>query len=138
MEKLLKKHAEKLKFAIVGGANTALDFAILFILTSFFGVDKFVANYFSTGLSLIFSFFANKSFTFNDKSKNSRRQFAYFLGITLIGLWVIQPIIIKLSDLAFSPIITDATLSLLIGKLLATVASLIWNYVLYSRIVFKK
>lgn len=138
MEKLLKKHAEKLKFAVVGGANTALDFGILFLLTSAFGVDKYVANYFSTGLSLIFSFFANKSFTFKDTSKNSKRQFAYFLGITLFGLWVIQPIIIKLSDLAFGSVITDPTLSLLVGKLLATVASLIWNYVLYSRIVFKK
>ena len=38
MEALLKKHAEKLRFAIVGGANTALDFAILFFLV-FLGLD---------------------------------------------------------------------------------------------------
>ena len=93
MEKTLKKHAEKARFVVVGGANTALDFFILFLLT-FMGVDKFVANYFSTGIALIFSFFANKSFTFKDTSKSAKKQFALFLIITLIGLWVIQPLII--------------------------------------------
>ena len=137
MDQLLKKHAEKLRFAIVGGANTALDFALLFLLT-FLGMDKIVANYFSTGASLIFSFFVNKSFTFKNKSGNAKKQFALFLIITLIGLWIIQPIIIWASSLAMAQYITNEAVSLFIAKLLATVASLIWNYILYSRIVFKK
>ena len=137
MEKLLKKHAEKIRFIIVGGVNTALDFGILFLLT-FMGMDKIVANYFSTGISLIFSFFANKSFTFKHKSGNAKKQFALFLIITLIGLWVIQPIVIWVSSAALAPYVTNEPLNLFIAKLIATVASLIWNYILYSRIVFKK
>lgn len=137
MEALLKKHAEKIRFIIVGGANTALDFAILFLLT-FLGMDKIVANYFSTGAALIFSFFANKTFTFKHKSGNAKKQFALFLIITIIGLWVIQPIIIWLSTMAMAPYIPNEAINLFIAKLIATVASLIWNYILYSRIVFKK
>jgi putative flippase GtrA len=137
MEKLLKKQAEKIKFIIVGGANTAIDFAILFGLT-FLGVDKIVANFFSTSLALVFSFFANKSFTFKDTSGNAKKQFALFLIITLIGLWVIQPIIIWIGTAALAPYIPNEALSLFITKLIATVASLTWNYILYSRIVFNK
>lgn len=137
MEALLKKHAEKIRFIIVGGANTALDFAILFLLT-FLGVDKIVANYFSTGAALIFSFFANKTFTFKHKSGNAKKQFALFLIITIIGLWVIQPIIIWASTSIMAPYIPNEAINLFIAKLIATVASLIWNYILYSRIVFKK
>lgn len=137
MEKLLKKHAEKLRFAVVGGANTALDFIILFALT-FAGMDKIAANYISTGLSLIFSFFMNKSFTFKHKTGNAKKQFIFFLVITLIGLWVIQPIVIWISSAALAPYITSEAISLFIAKLIATVASLVWNYILYSRIVFKK
>lgn len=137
MEKLLKKHAEKIRFAVVGGFNTALDFAILFTLT-FMGVDKIVANYFSTGISLIFSFFANKSFTFKNKTGNAKKQFTLFLVITIIGLWVIQPLIIWGATSAMAPYIPNEAVNLFVAKLLATVASLIWNYVLYSRIVFKK
>jgi putative flippase GtrA len=137
METLLKKHAEKLRFAVVGGANTVIDFAVLFTLT-FAGVDKIVANYASTSVALIFSFFANKSFTFKDKSGNAKKQFALFLVITLAGLWVLQPIIIWLSTSALESYITNEAVNLFIAKLIATVASLIWNYLLYSRLVFKK
>ena len=137
MEKTLKKHAEKARFVVVGGANTALDFFILFLLT-FMGVDKFVANYFSTGIALIFSFFANKSFTFKDTSKSAKKQFALFLIITLIGLWVIQPLIIWGVTVLLAPYSTNEAATLFIAKLVATVASLTWNYLLYSRIVFKK
>ena len=134
---LVSKHAQKLRFAVVGGANTALDFILLFLFTGL-GVDKIVANYFSTGLSLLFSFFANKSFTFKHKTGNAKKQFTLFLIITLVGLWVIQPIIIWISTTSLEPYITNEAVNLFIAKLIATVASLIWNYLLYSRLVFKK
>ena len=133
---LIKKHAQKVRFMIVGGANTALDFALLFLFTGL-GVDKIVANYFSTGISLVFSFFVNKSFTFKNKSGNAKKQFGLFLLVTIIGLWVIQPIVIWLSTSALAPYITSEPINLFIAKLIATVASLIWNYLLYSRLVFK-
>ncbi len=131
MENIRKKHAKKIRFALVGGTNTAIDFGILFGLT-WLGLDKIVANYISTGIALIFSFFANKTFTFKAKSGNAKRQFVSFLVVTLIGLWIIQPGIIWL----YTSLMDDSPLSLLIAKLIATVASLIWNYLLYSRFVF--
>ncbi len=137
MEALLKKHAQKIRFAVVGGTNTALDFAILFILT-FAGMDKIVANYFSTGFSLLFSFFANKKFTFKHRSGSAKKQFALFLVITLFGLWVIQPLIIWGCTSALQLYITNDAANLFAAKLVATIASLIWNYLLYSRLVFKK
>lgn len=137
MEALLKKHAEKVRFIIVGGVNTAIDFGILFLLT-FLGMDKIVANFFSTGVALIFSFFANKTFTFKEQSGNAKKQFIYFLVITLFGLWVIQPLVIWGATSLMASFIPNEAINLFIAKLIATVASLIWNYVLYSRIVFKK
>ena len=131
MENIRKKHAKKIRFALVGGTNTAIDFGILFGLT-WLGLDKIVANYISTGIALIFSFFANKTFTFKAKSGNAKRQFVSFLVVTLIGLWIIQPGIIWL----YTSLTDDSPVSLLIAKLIATVASLVWNYLLYSRFVF--
>lgn len=137
MQKLLKKHADKLRFALVGVANTAIDFGILFGLV-FFGVDKLVANFISTGVAFIFSFYVNKSFTFKQSSKASKKQFGLFLLITLAGLWVIQPIIISLVGLILTSTNLGAGLTLLTGKLVATVATLIWNFVLYKKYVFIK
>ena len=138
MEKLLKKHAEKIRFGIVGAANTGLDFVLLFFLVSL-GLDKLIANYFSTGLSFVFSFFANKSFTFKNRaSGNTKKQFIVFLAVSISGLWILQPLVILLMSYWLSPYINNVQLELLIVKLIATVASLTWNYLLYSMVVFKK
>lgn len=137
MELLLKKHAKKIRFALVGGSNTALDFGILFTLV-FFGMDKITANYISTSIALVASFFANKSFTFKSTEGNAKKQFGLFLLITLIGLWVLQPIIITGVAWLLSGSTFPASIVLVIGKLLATVVTLIWNYLLYNRYVFKK
>ena len=137
MATALEKHGDKIRFAIVGGFNTALDFVLLFLFVNL-GFDKIIANYFSTSISLIFSFFANKSFTFKDKTGNAKKQFGLFLLVTLAGLWVLQPIIIWLSTTALEQYITNESVLLFVAKLIATVGSLIWNYLLYSRLVFKK
>ncbi len=137
MQNLLKKHAEKLRFALVGGANTAIDFGILFALV-FLGVDKLVANFFSTGIAFVFSFFVNRSFTFKSAGGNTKKQFGLFLIITLFGLWAIQPAIIAGVAWLLGSSNLSKPIILLAGKLLATVATLIWNYILYSKHVFKK
>lgn len=131
MDELIKKHASKLRFALIGGINTALDFGLLFGLTAL-GLDKIIANYISTGFALIFSFFANRSYTFKSTT-STKKQIVPFLIVTLIGLWILQPLIIW----AYTSVVGDDALSLFVAKLLATVASLTWNYLLYSRFVFK-
>jgi len=137
MQEIAKKHADKLRFAIVGSINTALDFSILFILTMLFNVPKELANFISTFVAFLFSFFANKKYTFKSTSKNLKKQFLLFTIVTLFGLWVIQTIIITAITPMFTNLGVNKPAALLISKLIATVASLIWNYTLYSRVVFK-
>lgn len=132
IKKHAKKHAQKIRFAIVGGANTALDFA-LFLLAYNLGVDKILSNYISTSIAFIFSFFVNKSFTFKNKGGNVKKQFAAFIIVSVIALWVIQPLIIA----GITAITSTNNATLIFAKLIATIASLIWNYVMYSRFVFK-
>lgn len=133
----LKKHAEKIRFGIVGIANTSLDFLLLFILVGF-GLDKIPANYISTGTSFIFSFFVNKSFTFKATGGDAKKQFALFIIVTIIGLWVIQPLIITACSALLVGTNWNEAMTLFVAKIIATVASLVWNYLFYSRLVFKK
>jgi putative flippase GtrA len=136
MQQLLKKHETKVRFLLVGGTNTVLDFALLFLFTNL-GLNRVVANIASTGIAFIFSFFANRKFTFKDSSKNVRRQFLVFAAVTLSGLWILQPIIILITT-SFLDDVMSNNASLFVAKVIATGASLIWNYLLYSRLVFKK
>lgn len=70
MQEIAKKHADKLRFTIVGSINTIIDFSILFTLTMLFNIPKELANFISTFVTFLFSFFANKKYTFKSTSKN--------------------------------------------------------------------
>lgn len=137
MRELAKKHAEKIRFALIGGINTAIDFLVLFVLVGI-GVPTLISNILSTSTALSFSFFANKKFTFKATNRITRSQVLQFLGITLTGLWIIQPVIIFTVSFILSGLKLDAFVVLFIGKFIATIATLIWNYLLYKNFVFKK
>ena len=124
-----------LRFALVGGINTAIDIGLLFGLTAL-GVPKLTANTVSTGLAFIFSFFANKSYTFRAQG-NVRRQLVLFVVVTLAGLWGLQNAVIFCISPILTSVIHTESLVLLLAKIIATGASLVWNYYLYDRVVFR-
>lgn len=137
MKALLRKHATKVRFGLVGAANTALDFGLLLVLANFFAVPHVIANIISSSIAFVSSFFANKKYTFKTTGQSVVREMILFTVITLFGLWVIQSAIITLLTPPIQSIVTNDTITLVIAKLIATLASLTWNYVLYSKVVFK-
>ena len=141
LQKLINSHADKVRFIIVGGANTVIDYSILFALVNFASIPIFYSNMISTGIALCFSFLLNKKFTFKDKNATGKSQIIKFLVITLVGLWIIRPIIIMIVDVAASLLgsrsVANNNLTLLIGLITATCVTLIWNFYLYKKFVFK-
>jgi putative flippase GtrA len=135
MEEITKKHAAKIRFGIVGGANTAIDFGILITLRAL-GLPTAIANYPSSTIAVIFSFFANKHYTFKKSGSDPKREVALFLFFTLLGVWVIQPITIIGVEFILAPISFDNISLAIVSKLIATIATLIWNYLTYSKYVF--
>lgn len=129
-------HDQRSRFLIVGFANTAIDFGLLFIL-KFLGVPVLVSNIISTTTAFGFSFFANKKFTFKSVG-SAKREFILFTVVTLFGLWVIQSVVINIILVGFEGSTVSSDIQLFVAKAFATIASLIWNYILYSRVVFKK
>ncbi len=120
----------------MGIINTALDIGILFVLRSL-GVPVGYANIISTSIAFCFSFFANKRYTFRGREGNVVRQMTFFIVVTLFGLWVLQTLVIQ----SLTPLLLmfgyESSFTLLIAKLLATIVSSTWNYLLYRSIVFR-
>jgi putative flippase GtrA len=135
-EKLKNSH-QVVRYAVVGFVNTAIDFGLLFLLKSL-GFPVELANVCSTGAAFIFSFFANKKITFKTTDTNVVREMVLFVVVTLFGLWVLQTIVINVTMPLAKQIVDNQNIALLIAKLIATAVSLVWNYILYSKLVFKK
>lgn len=132
---IVKNKHEKLRFGAVGIANTLIDFGLLFILR-WFGMPVLAANFFSTSVAFTFSFIANKNYTFKTSGANLRREVTSFLVVSLVAAWIIQPIVIYICLRILEPL--DDSAALLIAKVVAVGAAIVWNYILYSRVVFKK
>jgi len=126
-----------MRFVAVGGVNTVIDFSLLFILKSL-GLPAISANLISTTTAFCFSFFANKKYTFKTTDTNIKREIVLFVVVTLFGLWVLQTIVIAIVTMLLSSVHLSSNAALFIAKVIATMVSLVWNYILYSRVVFKK
>lgn len=127
----------RIRFLLVGGMNFLIDTGILLFLT-YVGFGIFLGNLISTSIALASSFLFNRRFTFRaGGAKPMWLQAVQFLGVTLFGLWVLQPPIITFISQQVTHLELSSQLNLLIGKVAATVVTLVWNYFLYSRFVFR-
>jgi putative flippase GtrA len=125
------------RFALVGAISTTIDFGILLLLKSL-GLPAVLANVCSTATAFVFSFTANKKYTFKATDTNIVREIVLYVLLTLIGLWGFQSAIIHLTLDPITHILGGhKTLGLIASKFLATGVSLVWNYIMYSRVVFK-
>jgi putative flippase GtrA len=122
------------KFGLVGIFNTALDFAIFNLGHSVFGLGTVTANVISTTIAMIVSYMINRNFVFSGSSSKATRQAILFLIVTAIGLYVLQNGVIYL--VTTSILHSNGIVASNIAKLIGTGASLVWNFILYKRVVF--
>lgn len=130
---ILRNKQQKLRFGFVGVINTIVDFGLLFTLR-YLGLPSVTANFVSTSVAFTLSFGLNKNVVFRAKGSDIRREVTLFIITTLFGLWALQTIVITVVDL----VAPTSSISLFVSKVLATIVTICWNYVMYSRVVFKK
>ncbi|TXH00934.1 MAG: GtrA family protein [Candidatus Moraniibacteriota bacterium] len=135
------------KFIIVGGINTGIDFSVLNVLIFFtfftFGLQLFVLNCISFSVAVVNSYFMNKRWTFKEAaaglaSKDSSVQFSQFFVVSLIGITINGLILTGITTYITAPFGLSEQLWANFAKLVATGASLVWNFVGYKLFVFKK
>lgn len=128
---------EVLRFGLVGVANTAIDLGLYFLL-QLNGTPLLIANLISTSAGLAFSFVANRLFTFSARpSGRAGRQLVLFVVCTGIGLWLIQPLVLVGMGALLAGFGQLGDLRILLGKLAAIAFGMVWNWSVYSRIVFR-
>lgn len=125
------------RFLLVGCMNTLLDYSC-FLLLSIAGRSVFIANLVATSIAFAFSFAANRQYTFAHKQGNFFRQFVLFTILTLFALWVIQPVIIVACLQILNNLKLSELLALSIAKVVGIGVTMLWNYLWYAKVVFKK
>ena len=131
--------AKVIRFGLVGVANTGIDVGLFTLLHGLLQVPLFMANFCSTSVAMAASYVLNARFTFAAK-RFTRKQLALYIAVTAIGQWLLQPLIISLGLLIINQTFLHSWLStslaLVAAKLGGVAVTMVWNFVLYNKIVF--
>jgi putative flippase GtrA len=134
-QRISAEHAEIasqfIKFAIVGVANTLVDFGVYLLLTrgtSVLADHIYIANTLAFCSAATFSFFVNKRWTFGRKDAVTVHEAAKFYIAVTGGF--------ALGMTTFYLLVSHAGFDDRIAKLGATVVTVLWNFVLNKFWVF--
>lgn len=135
---------KKMRFALVGVVNTGVDFVALNLLVLAFGFGLVAANIVSTTCAMLISFVLNRRVVFQHQGPDAWRQFILFIVVTVAGIWLIQTIIVvqvyEMLESALQSTQQSGLLAWLIlntAKVVGVAVGIVWNYLWYSRFVFK-
>lgn len=130
---------EKIRFGAVGAVNTLVDFAVLNVLVGIFGTALIPANIASTTAAMLTSFSLNKKVVFRTGEGSMVRQLILFFAVTLTAIWLVQSTVMyAVFEVLRDTTTLNETLLLNIAKLCGISTGLVWNYIWYSKVVFRR
>jgi putative flippase GtrA len=143
-----------IRFAVVGVINTVTDFTILNVLVIGLNMPVILGNIISVSFSVTVSYFLNRKIVFQGEHPITLTSYLKFFGVTGLSVIVIQSIVIYLLRAPLSHefqnwgqgmtgttgnflIVHKRQLSVNVAKAIAVLCGLFWNYILYTKFVFK-
>lgn len=115
-----------IRFSIVGGIATLIDFIFLYIFKEFLNMDVIIANTLSFIISVTYNYIASITWVFDtNKNKNKKIQFILFIIFSIVGLIINNIILYILTD--------KLNIYYLISKVVATLFVMIFNFITRKR-----
>lgn len=110
-----------LKFFTVGGMGFGIDMLSTWILKEKLVLKKYTANTIGFFIGIVFRFFINKAWTFQDSNPEWLKQMIQFGSIALVGLAMVNGIIYLLDE-------KWKFLSFYKAKVIAMIFFMLWNF----------
>lgn len=130
VKKMLKNILNKykiMKFIIVGGSSTCIDFIIYMILS--IKIDISISKSISMVISCMYSFILNRNWTFDNKDTSIMIQLPIYIGSQIINIIV---------NVLTNKVMYIVTENKIISYIIATICAMIINYILQKKIVFRE
>ena len=111
-----------IRFIVVGGIATLIDFVFLYIFKEFLNFNVILANTLSFIISVTYNYIASITWVFDvNKNKNKNIQFIIFIIFSVVGLIINNVILYILTD--------KLNIYYLISKVIATLIVMVFNFV---------
>jgi len=124
------------KFLVVGGLGFVINAVLLVVFREWVGLSASIANLIGAAAAIFSNFNLNNLWTFKEKKITSVVSYVLkllqFYGTSLFGVLVIQTGTIELGTRVFGESLY------FVYFLVGTSLLMIWNYFMYSRVIWKK
>lgn len=119
-----------IKFVIVGGIATIIDYIIFFLLHDLLKVPTLPSNITSFSVSVIYNYIASVKWVFDVKEDDPKKQFIVFIVLSIIGLLINTAIVYVTIDILkwWS----------MICKVIATAIVMVFNFITRKVFLEKK
>lgn len=121
--------AKMVKFGITGVVNTAVDYAVFFLLARLLGFNAYAAQAVSYGAGMLNSYFVNRSWTF--------RTGARFFSPQLVRFVVTNLVVLGVSMLLLKFFMEILSVDMMLAKLITICVTMALNFVISRLWVFK-
>ena len=132
IKQILIKRRELIMYAIFGVLTTAVDFGSYFVMTRYLLFNEHFSNVLAQAVAIVFAFFTNKKYVFQDESRDKKKYAAKFTKFVFLRL-----LTLLLNSGIFSLAIETMFANDMLVKLLVAIIIVILNYI-FSKLVFKK
>jgi putative flippase GtrA len=133
-ERWQKLVREALKFGVVGGINTVVDFIVFNLLLP---IGPLKANVVSTVVATTTSYGMNRHWTYKDRLRSAlRREYALFFLFNLVG-FLIQSLVLGVVKYGLHFTEDTGRLALNIGKAAGIGVAMVFRFWAYRTFVFK-
>jgi putative flippase GtrA len=131
------------RFAVVGVINTAINFAILNLLSVITGIKSGEHVIYLSVIAFVAattnSFYMNKNWSFHDTdNSHNGRKVSLFLVVSIIGAAINSLVVYLITTHVSAMFGFSDTLWLNVANLAATGVALVWNFTGYKLFVFKE
>ncbi|MBP5204634.1 GtrA family protein [bacterium] len=123
----IKKSSIKLikqiiKFVIVGGIATVIDWFVYYILYNHLNISPLIANIISFCVSVIYNYTASVKWVFAiNKEKSKKRMFIEFMVFSIIGLLITEGLLWIFID--------KLSLNEMLSKVISTGIVMVFNFI---------
>lgn len=111
-----------MKFAVVGGVATVIDWAIYYCLYNLLKINPLISNIGAFGVSVTYNYIASVKWVFDVNNEKSKKQlFTEFMIFSIMGLLITEGIIYIGADLL--------KMDAMVIKIIATGIVMVFNFV---------
>jgi putative flippase GtrA len=130
------------RFSSAGVFNTILDTSILngliYIFKVYAGPSIVAFNLVSFCITLVISYFINRTWSFETAVKPHTKEFSLFIMVVLGSLAINSALIFYLTTIMTPPQGISPVSWVIFAKLLTAIVSMLWNFIGFHFIVFRK